>query len=131
MKTHSSVAVCTLVIILVWLPIASHAASIEGTWSGSGFVKPKDSKRQKVRCRITYSRESKKVFGVRASCATTSNKILQTGKVLKVSSKRYIGDFYNKEFDVSGRVRVSVSGSRQTVSFSSLRGHGRVTLRKR
>jgi hypothetical protein len=131
MKTLTSVAVCTVAVIVIAFPMAGHAASIEGTWSGSGFVKPKDSKRQKVRCRITYFRESKKVFGVRASCATTSNKILQTGKVLKVSSKRYIGDFYNQQFDISGRVRVSVSGSRQTVSFSSLRGHGRVSLRKR
>lgn len=131
MRSFTSVAVCTLAVIVIGFPMTSHAASLEGTWSGTGFVKPKDSKRQKVRCRITYSRESSKVFGVRAACATTSNKILQTGRVLKVSSKRYIGDFYNQQFDVSGRVRVSVSGSRQTVSFSSLRGHGRVTLRKR
>ncbi len=131
MRSFTSIAVYTLAVIVIGFPMTSHAASLEGTWSGTGFVNPKDSKKQKVRCRITYSRESSKVFGVRAACATTSNKFVQTGRVLKVNSKRYIGDFYNPQFDVSGRVRVSVSGSRQTVSFSSLKGRGRVTLRKR
>lgn len=131
MRSFTSVAVCTLAVVVIGFPMTGHAASLDGSWSGTGFVKPSDSKRQKVRCRITYTRETSKVFRVRAACATTSNKFIQTGRVLKVSSKRYIGDFYNQKFDVSGRVRVSVSGSRQTVSFSSLKGHGRVTLRKR
>ena len=131
MRSFASVFVCTFAVLVIGFPMAGHAASLEGSWSGTGFVKPNDSKRQKVRCRITYSKETGKVFRVRAACATTSNKFVQTGRVLKVSSKRYIGDFYNQQFDVSGRVRVSMSGSRQTVSFSSLKGHGRVTLRKR
>jgi len=124
-------AIVTAVVIQLSFPNPSHAASIEGRWSGRGFVKPVDGPREKVRCRITYSKVSKKLFAVRASCATTSTKISQTGEVLKVSPSRYAGDFYNKDYDVSGRVRVKLSGSSQTVSFSSVRGYGRVTLRRR
>lgn len=116
--------------VLVFPP-SSHAATIEGTWSGSGYVNPKDGPREKVRCRITYSKQSQKVFGVHATCATTSTKILQTGEVLMVNPNRYVGDFYNSQYDVSGRVRVRVSGGRQTVSFSSARGHGSITLHKK
>lgn len=107
------------------------AASLEGTWSGSGVANPKDGKREKVRCRITYRRQTEKVYSVAAACATTSVKFRQTGKLLKVSPTRYIGDFYNPEYDVSGRVRVIVRGSAQTVTFNSARGNGRVTLSKR
>ncbi len=107
------------------------AASLEGTWSGSGVANPKDGPREKVRCRISYKRESEKVFGLTATCATRSNKIQQTGKLLMVSATSYVGDFYNPAHDVSGRVRVVIRGSRQTVTFQSARGSGRVTLRKR
>ncbi len=107
------------------------AASLSGTWSGGGYVKPSGGKRERVKCRVTYRKQSSKVFSVSAVCASKSNKIRQSGEVLKVSSTRYVGDFYNSDFDISGRVRVKISGSRQTVSFKSSSGHGSMTLSKR
>ena len=107
------------------------AAGIEGTWSGRGYVKPADGKRETVRCKITYRRQTKKVFSVLAVCATPSAKIHQTGEVLMVRKNRFVGDFYSSEYDISGRVRVTLRGSRQTVTFSSARGRGSVTLSKR
>lgn len=129
---RSSIVVSSLAaLLLVGFSGAADAVSLAGTWSGSGYVKPKSGSREKVRCRVTYRRLSKKVFGVVAKCASTSNTIRQTGKVLRVNANRYVGDFYNSQFDVSGRIRVTISGSRQTVSFSGKAGSGRVTLRKR
>lgn len=118
-------------LILAGAATPSHAASLDGTWSGTGHVTPKDGKREKVQCKISYSKQSDKVFAVKATCATASNKILQTGEVLMVNNTRYVGDFYNSEYDISGRVHVTISGSSQTVSFSSGRGSGSVRLRKR
>ena len=57
-------------------------------------------------------------------------KFYQTGEVLMVNPDRYVGDFYNPEFDVSGRVHVTVRGSSQTVTFSGRQGHGSMTLRR-
>ncbi|QKP76707.1 hypothetical protein HT051_04120 [Methyloligella sp. GL2] len=113
------------------LSTASAASSIEGTWSGSGTAHPKDGKPERVSCRVTYKQQSSNVYGIRATCATSSNKINQTGSLLEVNPNRYVGDFYNAQYDVSGRVRVTVSGSTQNVSFESPRGRGTVTLRKR
>lgn len=110
---------------------AASATSLDGVWSGSGVVNPKDGPREKVRCRLSYRRESEKVFGLTATCATRSSKVHQTGKLLKVGPTSYVGDFYNPSYDVSGRVRVVVRDSVQTVSFHSAKGSGRVTLRKR
>lgn len=48
-----------------------------------------------------------------------------------VSPTRFVGDFYNPEFDVSGRVRVTLRGSTQTVTFRGPRGSGSMTLTRR
>lgn len=130
MKNFKAVAVLVLT-ALVAFPIGAHAASLSGTWSGSGYVIPKDGPRESVRCRVTFSQESSKLFAVKAVCASTSTKIIQTGEVLMVNPNRYVGDFYNAEYDIAGRVRISLSGSSQTVTFSSKNGHGSMTLRKR
>lgn len=107
------------------------AASINGTWSGNGYVQPSNGQRESVRCKVTYSQQTDKVFGVSAICASPSAKIRQTGEVLMVNENRYVGDFYNSEFDISGRVNVTISGSSQTVSFKSHSGHGSMSLNRR
>lgn len=107
------------------------ADTLSGTWSGSGSVSPKDGKTERVRCRITYSPQGASTVGVSATCASSSTTIHQTGSLSKVSDSKYVGDFYNNEYDISGRVRVSVSGSSQTVTFSSARGSGSVSLSRK
>lgn len=108
-----------------------HAAALGGTWSGGGYVKPGEGQRENVRCRVTYDRQSSKVYGVRATCASSGNSIRQTGEVLFIRPGRFAGDFYNQQFDVGGRITVSVRGSRQTVTFSGSGVSGRLTLSKR
>jgi hypothetical protein len=112
---------------------AAPAASetLKGTWSGGGYVQPKDGEREKVRCRVTYSPQGSSVVAVSATCASASMTIRQSGELSMVSPNRYVGDFYNSDYDISGRIRVSISGSSQTVTFSSGRGGGSLSLSKR
>jgi hypothetical protein len=119
----------TLVIFVA--PQQAVAQSLEGTWSGSGAAKPTSGQTERVRCRITYGRENPKVFSVAATCATPSVTFHQTGTLLMVSPTRFVGDFYNPEYDVSGRVRVTLKGSTQTVTFSGPKGTGSMTLTRR
>lgn len=111
-------------------PVPAVAVGLNGTWSGSGYVKPTSGERESVRCRVTFNRQSSKVFGVRATCASSSNNIRQTGEVLMIRPNYYVGDFYNRQYDISGRIRVTVRGSTQTVTFSGDNGRGQLTLRK-
>ena len=104
---------------------------LSGTWSGGGYVQPTDGQREKVRCRVTYSPQGASTVAVAATCASSSTTIQQTGSLTKVSDTKYVGDFYNSEYNISGRVRVSISGSSQTVSFSSPRGTGSMSLSRR
>lgn len=108
-----------------------HAAGLQGTWSGAGYIKPRSGARERVRCVVSYSQQTARVFSVQANCASNAGSIRQTGEVLKIRSNYYAGDFYNQQFDIGGRVRVSVTGGRQTVTFSSADGGGRLTLKKR
>lgn len=124
--------VCLVAAGLVGLTASpASAGPLDGSWSGSGYVKPTNGKRERVRCRIRYSRQSSKVYGVSAVCATPSANIRQSGEVLMVNPNRYVGDFYNSAYDVSGRVSVTVRGSRQSVSFSGAAGSGSMTLSRR
>lgn len=120
-----------LPLVALLLPAAAMAADLEGRWSGSGQVVPKSGAKERVQCQVRYTRQSSKVFSVAATCATASVKIVQTGEVLEVGGGRYVGDFYNPEYDVSGRVRVVVSGARQSVTFSSAQGRGSMSLSRR
>ncbi len=118
------------------LPLATSAtaASIIGSWSGrgsmtlipSGHVEP-------VSCKISYEigDEKGKTFLLHAICATTAGTFVQTGRIVQRSASKYAGRFYSDEHTVSGKVTISVRGSRQTVIVSSPKGKGKLNLRKR
>lgn len=115
--------------ICVFAEVA-YSEPLQGSWSGSGYVKA-NGQRESVSCRVSYSPQGSKVVAVSATCASASATIRQTGQLSMVTSNRYVGDFYNSEYDISGRIRVSVSGSSQTVKFSSARASGSLRLSKR
>lgn len=107
------------------------AEPLQGSWSGNGFFKPTDGKRESVRCRVSYSPQGTSVVAVSATCASASATIRQSGQLSMVSPNKYVGDFHNSDFDISGRIRVSVSGKSQTVSFTSSKASGSMSLSKR
>lgn len=119
-------------VLLTMAPAAALADSLlEGSWSGGGYVHPTNGQREKVTCRVTYHQTSETVHSVKATCASASAKIVQTGELTTVKEGRYIGDFTNAEYNISGSVRVVVSGNSQDVTFSSNSGTGSLALKKR
>lgn len=104
---------------------------LEGNWSGSGYVQPSNGAREKVTCRVNYHQLNDTVHAVKATCATASLKIVQTGEVSTVREGRYIGDFANAEYNVSGSIRVVVNGNTQSVTFTSASGGGTLALKRR
>ncbi len=110
---------------------SAQSPSLEGNWTGGGYAEAISGHRERVSCRVRYTREGADVFGVHAVCASQSVKLVQTGTVSRAGANRFVGDFYNAEFDVAGRVRVVVSGSSQTVTLSSARGAGTLSLSRK
>lgn len=128
--TRSMLGILAFAVALGPMAAPVQADILSGTWRGNGYVKPKDGQRESVRCRVTYSPQGSKTVAVSATCASSSLTIRQTGSLTMVNANRYVGDFYNSEYDISGRVRVTVSGNSQTVTFGSARGSGSLSLRR-
>ena len=129
------VSTCVFIMLLTGFlasGASAQAKGLSGSWSGFGKAKLASSgKTESFRCKVTYNQETEKVFGVRAVCANPSIKIIQTGKVLKVRENTYKGELYNREYDLSGKVRIVVDGQIQKVTLTADQANGSLTLKKR
>ena len=114
------------------LGASAFAGSLEGSWSGSGYVKPNNSAKERARCRVSYWKKSKTRYGARATCSTASlGGVTQTASLRRVKKNHYTGTFYNAQYGVSGSIYVVVKGRRQSVSLRSNNGRAYMSLRKR
>ena len=63
-----------------------------------------------------------------AVCMTSSGKAAQTAILRLSGENRYIGNFHNPEYNVSGTIRVVVRGATQFVTLTSDTASGTLTL---
>lgn len=110
---------------------AAYAASLKGTWSGTGTIYPISGQAERARCRVTYSKASTSGYKVSAKCASTSGKATQVATVHPSGKNTYHGSFYNQKHNASGSLTITLKGNRQTVSMSSSMGSATMTLRRR
>ncbi len=66
------------------------AASIEGSWIGSGTVGYRGTVDQ-VRCRVRYTKGSEKSYAVSSVCATENRSYEINGRVTNTGGNRYRG----------------------------------------
>ncbi len=122
-------------LILALGPLARVAyakpAAIVGAWVGDGSVRLKSGQVEKVRCRLSYQKDTGRTYILSATCSTTNGIFKQSGRVVQLKRNTYSGRLYSTQYSVSGRVTISISGRRQTLSVSSEKGSGRLILRKR
>ena len=111
-------------------PLHADPTPLEGTWSGSGTMQRMEDPPQKLTCRVKYVRETDKVFRLAAKCVTISSAVNQTGQLLRVNAGVYVGDFHVASYDISGRIRVVINDTVQTMTFKSSLAKGTVTLTK-
>jgi hypothetical protein len=112
------------------LPQSVHAQSarLEGSWSGGGPVSFAAGGREYARCRATYNRRSGERYTLRAVCATPSARASQVAELRRIGENRYGGNFYNREYDVSGTIMVVVRGATQSVRLTSSSGWATLRL---
>jgi hypothetical protein len=103
--------------------------SIGGTWSGGGTVTLKSGNVEKVRCRATFS-PSGNGASMSASCANATAKVTQTAELTRVSATRYIGEFNNPEFNISGSIRITISGNTLNASLSGGGGSASMSMNR-
>ena len=109
---------------------AAQSADLAGSWRGSGSVQFAAGQRERAQCRASYSRTSSRSYALRATCATASGRASQTATRRYVGGNRYQGNFYNRDYDVSGTITVAVDGNRQVVRLSSESGSATFEMRR-
>jgi hypothetical protein len=106
----------------------ARAVSLAGSWSGGGWVSFATGTRERARCRARYSPRSASSYALSATCATASGSVTQDASLRRVGANSYAGSFYNSQYDISGRIQVTVRGDGQSVTISSGSGSASLSL---
>jgi hypothetical protein len=109
-------------------PGHARAEGLAGSWSGGGWVSFATGSRERARCRARYSARSASSYALNATCATASGSVTQDANVRRVGANSYAGSFHNSQYNVSGRIHVTVRGSRMSVTISSDSGSASLSL---
>lgn len=116
---------------LLLAPSLAVASDIAGSWSGSGSIMLPSGAREAARCNVSYSKASGSGYTAFATCATKSAKVSQSARLQRVGGNNYEGSFHNSEYNVSGSMSVTVSGSSQSVHLSGGGGEASFRLSRR
>ena len=119
------------ILIVGGAPVGSALAQspgLEGSWSGGGKIVFPSGESESARCRVNIRRQSSDSFGMNAVCATASARVLQSAELTRVSGNRFQGEFFNKEYGISGSIRVTVNGNRLNASLSGGGGTAQMAL---
>jgi len=117
--------ILSLVFFAVALAPQPAAASIEGSWRGSGIVAYRGGA-DKVRCRVRFSQVSAKAFAVVSQCATETGRYDVTGRVVPSGKNRYFGIVQGQ--GISGKAVIIQRGKSLSVSVTSRRGSAKLNL---
>ena len=104
------------------------AASIEGSWIGSGTVSHRGNV-DRVQCRVRYTKSSKNSYATSSVCTTENGRYDVSGHVTNIGGNRYQGTVTSG--NETGRVIMVHRGDRQSVTVTSPSGSAKLTLSRR
>ena len=102
------------------------AASIEGSWIGSGTVSHRGNV-DRVQCRVRYTKSSKNSYATSSVCTTENGRYDVSGHVTNIGGNRYQGTVTSG--NETGRVIMVHRGDQQSVTVTS--GSAKLTLSRR
>jgi hypothetical protein len=109
----------------------AESSSLVGSWRGSGSISFASGSRERAQCRAHFAKTGATSYRMSATCATASAKVDQSARLTKIGARTYVGSFYNQQYNTGGRIRITVSGRRQSVHLAGEAGTAEFTLRKR
>ena len=107
-------------------PATAQQAGLEGAWSGGGSVRFPSGETERARCRANFSRRGSGSFSMSAVCATASLRVQQTALVAQTGPNRYVGNFVNDEYGISGSIQITLKGKSLNASLAG--GGGSATM---
>ena len=109
--------------------VPAAADPLRGSWRGSGTVTFSDGSQQRATCRANFKPGGGQgAYDATASCSSQSGTVTQEAFV-RGRGGSYRGTFYNPQFDMTGRIQLSLSGGGTMVArLSSQRGSAVIRL---
>ena len=101
------------------------AASLEGSWRGTGVVQYRGNT-DNLRCRVRFSPAGAKSFALSSDCTTETGRYATSGRVTASGFNRYHGQVQGE--GVTGQVTIVQQGKRLSVSVTSRKGSARLSL---
>lgn len=108
----------------------AESGSLIGSWSGNGSIAFASGSKERARCRAHFAKTGASSYAMDATCATPSAKVDQTATLYRTGANSYTGSFFNQQYNTGGRIRITVSGRRQSVRLSGEAGTAFFSLRK-
>jgi hypothetical protein len=107
----------------------AEAASIDGSWIGSGTVSHRGSI-DRVRCRVRYTKSSENSYASSSVCTTEKGTAYEiSGHVTNIGGNRYRGTVTSG--NETGSVAMVHRGNEQSVTVISPNGSAQLTLSRR
>ena len=108
-------------------PALAAPATIAGSWSGSGTISHRRNT-DAVRCRARFTKVGGASFEVSSQCTTDTGRYDVSGRVNASGGNRYSG--WVETNGERGSVVIIQSGNRLSVTVTSRRGSGSLSLSK-
>lgn len=124
----TALAVTLALIGLLPASAIAQTSGLAGNWSGTGRIILTTGDTERARCRASIRQQAGRTFAVSAVCATPSTRIAQSARVQQVSANAYEGQFYNREYDVGGRIWIRLRGDRLTATLTGGGATGTMNL---
>jgi hypothetical protein len=107
---------------------ASADTSLAGAWSGNGSVTLPSGASEKARCKATFRKRGANSFAMDAVCASSSARVVQTASLEQIGPNRYAGDFTNAEYNISGSIKLTISGNNLSAALNGGGGSANFNL---
>ena len=109
---------------------ASAAASLEGSWSGSGVITHGGGSDQ-VHCRVRYTKAGGSAYTYTSTCATDTGRYDLSGRIRSSGGNRYTGTVSSPNYKGTGKVLLFQKGNSLSITVTSGKGSARMTLGRR
>lgn len=106
LKMSRSLGFSVLMAVAVASPASAQASfnSVAGSWSGSGWMKPKDGPRERVRCKVDYVPKNEgQSVKMNVRCASDAYK-MDLGATIEQSGSELSGNWFESQYRVGGKV---------------------------
>ena len=125
----AAAGIATLAVAIHATPVS--ATSLSGTWKGGGHFTLSSGAKEKVRCRVRYTKTEGTNYAMNARCASASGHVEQAVMLKRVGKDQYSGSAHNRKFGVTVYIGIRVMGKAQSVVVSGVQGRAHLALRKR